>query len=184
MGRWEINGNLQNVNNYEIFESALIKTFDLYVQFFGTEIMSRFDLYVDNVYTGGGNDSNTGHTPIITPVLGKFLIIKLGILDFSNYACTIYQFAHELCHYVFYSLSGLDKKQADDKEESICCAMSLFAISQLCPERLSEYENYTSNHEYYGYSAGYGVIQDFEYNGEPLSQEIIKLSSGYARSLV
>ena len=71
---------------------------------FGKEIMDKHPLLIDNATCG------SGYTPIITPVLGRYLIIKLNIKDFSNRERIIFQVSHELCHYVFYSYLGLKKR--------------------------------------------------------------------------
>lgn len=110
---FEINGNLGNIINYQNFENIICKVRNRFIELFGEEIMSRIPVYVDNA-----TDIMSGHTPIITPILGKYLCIKLNIGNFLDSQRIVFQYAHELCHYVFYSIKGLDKPFADEYEES------------------------------------------------------------------
>lgn len=49
----------------------------------------------------------SGYTPITIPVLSRLVIIKLGIDNFLDVEKIIYQFSHELCHFIYYCLYGL-----------------------------------------------------------------------------
>lgn len=101
MRNYEINGNLVGESTLDLakFIRAVCKVMDLYVEEFGEKLMNS----IDNATKG------SGHTPIITPVLGKYLIIKLDIENGFQESVIAYQFSHELMHYVFYAIKGLIK---------------------------------------------------------------------------
>ena len=58
---FEINGNLGNILNYDIFKETICKVRNRFVNLFGEEIMSRIPLLVDNA------TEMSGYTPIISP---------------------------------------------------------------------------------------------------------------------
>jgi len=161
-GTWEISGNLKDINGYTLFSQNIACVFHKFIDCFGVDVMTRIDLYVDNAI------SMTGHTPIVTPILKKYLIIKLGVDDFSNSEKTVFQFAHELCHYVFYSLKGFDKEKSTDREESVCAAMSLVFIKTMFPNNLDAWKHCLLNSENKGYRLGVKVASDVNF-------EIMKL---------
>ena len=101
---WEINGNLYGecgLKNVQDFEEVIIKVKNLYDRIFGKDAMNEYDLYIDNA------TENSGYVPIITIILSKYIIIKLGIYENDSKGKIALQFAHELTHYVFYSYFGL-----------------------------------------------------------------------------
>ena len=163
---FEINGNLCNILNYDNFQVTICKVRDRFVNLFGEEIMSRVPLLVDNATQMSGN------TPITTPVLGKFLCIKLGIINFLWTEKIIFQFSHELCHYIFYSLQGLNKPFADEKEESICTAMSLCILKDFY-EDIQIHIDYVKGLEYAGYRNGAAIAEKVNYNSSLLSSIIL-----------
>lgn len=75
---FEINGNLENILNYQNFERTICHVYGSFLKLFGDEIMFKIPLYVDNA------TEMSGHTPIITPILGKYLCIKLGVKSFAD----------------------------------------------------------------------------------------------------
>lgn len=139
---WEINGNLSEEGyglvNYGTFQLGIICVIELFLKTFGVNQMKQIDLYIDNA------TDNSGYTPIITPVLKKYLIIKLGISKESDLATIVYQFAHELTHYIFYTYYGFNKPRATELEETVCTATSLIAIKNICPDDFDRYCQHVS----------------------------------------
>lgn len=166
---FEINGNLASIVNYQNFERTITHVYVSFLKLFGDEIMFKIPLYVDNA------TEMTGHTPIITRILGKYLCIKLGIKNFADTKEIIFQFAHELCHYVFYSLLGLDKILADEEEESICTAMSLCILREYY-EDIQEYIDCVVGLENVGYRKGVSVAESINYKSSNLAHQILNKS--------
>ena len=129
--------------------------------------MTRIPLLVDNA------TEMSGYTPIITPVLGQYLCIKLGIKNFLNTENIVFQFAHELCHYVFYSLQGLDKSFADNLEESMCTAMSLCILKDFY-SNIQSHIDYVKGLENLGYKNGVAIAESVNYESSELSLIILK----------
>lgn len=167
---FEISGNLSKILNYDNFEKTICIVRNRFINLFGEEIMSRIPLLVDNATQMSGN------TPITTPVLGKFLCIKLGIIDFLWTGKIIFQISHELCHYVFYSLQGLNKPFAGEKEESICTAMSL-CILKYFYEDIQIYIDYVKGLENVGYRNGAALAEEVNYDSSLLSSIILSKTS-------
>ena len=101
---YEINGNLSELKYYRVFQFTVSNVVGKFIDIFGSDLLNKQKFYVDNCYDNG--TANCGYTPIITPILKEYLIIKLGIDDFRNVKKIIFQFAHELTHYVFFCLKG------------------------------------------------------------------------------
>lgn len=170
---YEINGNLTEVEKYRVFSYAVATVMGEFNQIFGQEIMTKYPLYVDNC--NNIENSNCGYTPIITPVLKQILIIKLGINDFGNIAMIIYQLAHELCHYVFYSIHGITRAKANEEEEIICTAMSLIILKKLC--EVSVFESYCKHVKALTvpyYRNGYYLAEELEFKTEGIVEKIFK----------
>ena len=132
-------------DNYKNFEHVILKVRDYYVSYLGKNLMNSIELYIDNA------TNNTGHTPTIIPVLGKYLIIKLRITKKCSEAKIAYQFAHELMHFVFFAKYGINKNLANTLEEAICSAAALIVLRDLYPVAFERYNDYTqslSNPEY------------------------------------
>lgn len=144
---FEINGNLKDKDaglaGYNIFEQCVLKVKNIYDELFGKKILQRYPLYIDNA------TADSGYTPVTTPVLKKFIIIKLGIKPEdtkSTQSRIIYQFSHELMHFVFYCFLGIDKEKAGEQEEAICTASSLILLNHLHEsDEFSAYLKYTEN---------------------------------------
>lgn len=169
---FEISANLNGengVNNFELFKSHSALVFYLFNQKFGKKRMKKFDLLLDNATKG------SGHTPIITPVLNKYLIIKLNIIDGNEKDKIVYQLAHELGHYIFYTYYGLEKIKASNEEEAICTAISLLAIRELVPERFDYYMDYVSKLDDPRYKYGPKLLRNLNYNWTRLEKEITYL---------
>ena len=165
----EINGNLDGkdgLSNYNEFSNVINKVLEFYSSYFDANIMSAIDLYIDNA------TENSGYTPITTPILWKYLIIKLGIDEFSRAEKIAFQFAHELMHYVYYSKYGLKKQKAGEKEESVCTAASLIILHDLYPESFNEYNNYVKSLSDEGYRKGVEVAKSVDYKLDNLEKLI------------
>ena len=100
------------------------------------------------------------------------VIIKLGIDDFVNDEKIIFQFSHELCHFIYFCLYGIDKELADEKEEAICTAMSLCCLKYYGKE-LEQYTNYVQFLEREGYKNGFKEAQAVGFDVLKLSHKII-----------
>ena len=166
---FEVNGNLEDEKDFNIFLDNIMKTWKVFVKTFGSDIMLKIDLYVDNA------TEKSGYTPITTVILKKYIIIKLGIKDFSNIEQVIYQFSHELCHYVFYSIKGLNKPKADINEENICSAMSLILINTLCPDKIDKWLKYVNNLTNENYKNGGKIAMSCNWDINVLKSKIYKL---------
>lgn len=165
MEKFEINGNLSGdggLEDYEIFESTICIIRTYYINLFGDEFMSTIDLYVDNA------TQNSGYTPVITPILGKYLIIKLGVSDGDARGKIAYQFAHELMHYAFYVKYGLDKQPADVREESICSAASLIVLHDLFLQDFDGYKVHVKTLENIAYRGGAEIAESVDYDFKKL----------------
>ena len=169
MKNFEWNGYLDEIPNYKIFIDCIFKTRDIFIETFGISIMSKVELFLDNA------TQDSGYTPTITPIFNKYLIIKLGISDFSKNELIVYQFSHELCHYVFYSLAGLDKEAADSEEENICSAMSLIVLNLLFPENIGFWISYVSNLDNSNYNKGVKIANECNFDINYLTEKIMKV---------
>ncbi|MFV0239156.1 MAG: hypothetical protein ACK5H4_03825 [Lacrimispora sphenoides] len=174
MQHYEINGNLEGEKylDYNLFSKVIRQVRDYYVQEFGEELMNSIDLLIDNATEG------SGHTPIITPVLGKYLIIKLEIKKDFLASRIVYQFSHELMHYVFFAIKGINKERAGIEEESICSAASLIMINELYPEDFSFNYEHVKNLRDEGYKKGAEVAESVEFDFKKL-KELVYAKTGY-----
>lgn len=175
MRYWEINGNLDDTQsglvNYSQFEHAICRVKSFFDNVFGVDRLNSIGLFVDNA------TANSGHTPITTTILGKYVVIKLRIAPDDKESKVAYQFAHELTHFVFRTYLGINKPHANEQEETICSAAALMTIKQLYPLDFGLYDKYirglsnTSyrNGAYLAESIGYdfqrlkGLIEEFHY---------------------
>lgn len=174
MRYWEINGNLSNpktgIANYQIFSQIISDVKNYFDMIFGIEQMNKILFYVDNA------TANSGHTPIVTPVLGKLAIIKLGIAPGDWEPKIAFQFAHELTHVVFYTYLGMDKPKANDEEEMICTAASLIIIKQMYPEQYVYFENDVKANSYVGYRNGVAFAEKISYDMKQIRSAIENFS--------
>lgn len=173
MKKWEFSGNLDSENgikNYELFMATVIEVLQRFYNVFSPETMHKYPFLIDNALSG------SGHTPIITPTLGEFLIIKLKIDDGVEKSKIIFQVAHELTHLVFFSIVGLDKEKARDDEESICTAVSLCLMSTMAPNDLQAYKEHVSKHEYDGYRKGLDVAEEHGFSFISIKNTILNYS--------
>lgn len=162
MKYWEINGNLDDelsgIANYRIFQNAVCATKLYFDRVFGSDFMNQIPFYVDNA------TADSGYTPISTPVLGKLVIIKLGIKADDGEAKVAYQFAHELTHVVFRAYFGIGKPRATEDEEAICTASSLIIIKKLYPNHFEAFERSAMSHSYVGYQKGVPLAKALAYD--------------------
>lgn len=175
MKHWEISGNLDDAQdglaNYPQFQQAICRVKKLFDDIFGAEKLNSIDLFVDNATAG------SGYTPITTTILGKFVVIKLGVAPDDKERKVAYQFAHELTHFVFRTYLGINKPPANAWEETICSAAALTAIKQLYPSDFNLYDGHVRglsniayrNRAYLAESIGYDfqrlkrIIEEFHY---------------------
>lgn len=169
MKTFEVNGNLEDEKDFDIFYDSIIRTWNVFNETFGTNVMSKIDLYVDNA------TEKSGYTPITTVILKKYIIIKLGIKNFANVEQTIYQFAHELCHFVLHSITNLNKPRADAKEENICSAMSLILIKMLCPDAIDSWVEYVDNLTNENYNQGGKIARECNFDINLLKEKVYNL---------
>lgn len=141
--KFEISGALFDKNdgleNIEEIRKVVVEVYSLFNIKFDEKYLNSVKVFVDN------STQNSGHTPLIAPVLNEILIIRLGLTSNSSKGQVIFQFAHELTHALFYSIYGFDKPKALEKEENICTAVSLMVIEDLCPEELAFFLLYVKN---------------------------------------
>ncbi len=174
MRHYEINGNLEGEKylDYNLFSKVIRQVRDYYVQVFGEELMNSIDLLIDNATKG------SGYAPIITPVLGKYLIIKLEIKMNFSASRIVYQFSHELMHYVFFAIKGINKERAGIEEESICSAASLIMIKELYPEDFPLNCLHVKNLSDEGYRKGAEVAESVDFDFQKL-KELVYTKTGY-----
>lgn len=167
----EISGNLDNddgIKNYNKYHKTVNEVMNLFQEVFGTQTMYKYPLLIDNALSG------SGYVPIITPILGKYLIIKTGIEDGNYQGQIIFQLSHELTHLVFYSHLGLQKEKVDNPEESLCTAASLCALKLLCLENLSCQINHLKKSTNVGYKKGIQIAKDHCFSLMILKDTILK----------
>lgn len=176
MRHWEISGNLDNpqdgLTNYLQFQQTICQVKHLFDNIFGTDTLDKIDLLVDNA-TGG-----SGYAPITTPVLGKYVIIKLNITSSDSNSKIAFQFSHELTHFVFHSYWGLNRPRANDQEETICTAASLITLKLLYPEAFDSYVKYVRKLSNTAYREGAELAASIDYDFTKLKAIICRLRSG------
>lgn len=163
--RFEINANLYEYRDIEYFEETILKVRAKFQELFGEEVLDRIPLYVDNSTKGGG------YTPITDVVLHSYVSIKLGISDFRDEEWIAYQFAHEMCHFTYRCLIGIDKKNAEEYEESICSAMSLCILSGCRDFR--GWCKHVKKLKNESYRKGYDIALECDFNPTKLRDKIL-----------
>lgn len=168
MRHFEINGNLENEINldFELFCSTVSKIRNYYIIEFGQELMDSIDLYVDNATSG------TGYAPVATPILGKYVIIKLNIGYKDTGSKIAFQFSHELMHYVFFAKKGIGKAKADEGEEAICTAASLIIIKEFFSIEFNLFNTHVKGLLNKGYQRGAEIAESVNYNFQNLQKLI------------
>lgn len=162
----QINGNLDVIPNFQNFQNLVLQVYFKFVNLFGINVMTKIPLFVDNATAG------SGYTPIITPIFKQYLCIKLNINNFLDNQMIIYQLAHELCHYVFYSIKGIDKTFADDREETICSAMSLCILKGFYDD-IQRHIDHVKGLENFAYRDGAALAESVNYDSNKLRLIII-----------
>lgn len=123
------------------------------------KLQNSYPIFLDNA---DGNFS--GHAPIIIPMFGKVLLIKLRLNELKNIGRIYYQYAHEFTHAMFYCELGIDKKFADSEEEAICTAASLLFVNKYCPSQLEDCKKDALQCELY--RGGVPLADEMEYDFE------------------
>ena len=170
--RFEINGNLYDYKYIEVFEQTICAVRTRFQELFGEEILNRIPLYVDNSIKGGG------YTPVTDVVLHNYICIKLGVVDFSDTEWITYQFAHEMCHFTYRCLIGIDKKHAEEYEESMCTAMSLCFLSG-CGRNFRRWCNHVRKLKNEGYRKGYDIALKCDFDPVKLRDKILAELDAY-----
>lgn len=162
MARLQINGDLASQNtgisNYAMLEKTIEKVILCYREYLGYEPIKDIDLYIDNA------TQDSGYTPIITSVLDKILVIKLGIDENASEGKIIFQFAHEFMHYIFYTWNGLNRIVNAEREEPMCVAASLIILYHLCFDEFAIYNEYVKSLKDRNYQKGAEVAQAIGYD--------------------
>ena len=171
---FEISYELRNLNNYENLKKVIIEVRAKFQELFGKETLERIPLYVDNSTAGGG------HTPMASVILQKYIAIKLNIADFNRTEQITYQFAHEMTHFAYRCLIGINKKSATVYEESICSAMSLCFLYGNC-RNFQSWCDHVRKLENEGYRKGYDVALACGFSPEKLRDKILAELNDYRR---
>lgn len=172
---WEIIGNLGDdtygIKNYSNFCNVVFFIKSVFDELFGIEFMNLIDLFVDNA------TSDSGFTPSATPVLNKYVIIKLNISLESDPPQIAYQFAHELTHFVFYVNHGISKPLASDHEETFCSAASLIIIRNFFPLSFNHFNCHVKTLENIAYRKGANLASSLNYDLGNMKDYILKIHS-------
>lgn len=174
MKKFEISGSLTEIENFDIFRQTLRDVRNRFITLFGASILDRLPLCVDNCTAGGG------YTPTTSVVLDAIVCIKLKIEDFSRREQITYQFAHEMTHFVYKCLIGIDKKPANEYEESICSAMSLCFLYGNC-KNFEAWCDHVKGLKNDGYRKGYGVAYDCSFDPAKLRDKIFDEIDDYRK---
>lgn len=166
MRHFEINGNLDTDVDDNLFCGVVCNIMDFFISVFGDDLMSSIDLFVDNATSG------SGYTPITIPILKKYVMIKLHIEKNSTPYVIAFQFSHELMHYVFYASKGIDKKIADEREESICTAVSLIVLKEFYPDGFEIQNKHVKTLQNEGYRRGADLAADVNYDMQQIKNMI------------
>lgn len=161
MWQFEINGNLSGsggLKNYELFQKTILEVNSYFLQRLSHKFPDGVDLYIDNA------TCDSGYTPITTPVLKRYIIIKLCVSPDDPSSKIAFQFSHEMMHYVFYTKYGLNREIAGDREESICTAASLIYLHDTDPSGFVLQNNHVKTLEYAGYRNGASLAEQVGYD--------------------
>lgn len=174
MKKFEISSNLEDCENIDVFKRSVNETRDRFLQLFGAGVLDRLPLFVDNSTQSGG------YTPMTFVAMDSFVFIKLCIADFTKREQTIYQCAHEMTHFVYRCLIGLNKKRANVYEESMCSAMSLCFLYGNCVnfEKWCEHVKGLKNE---GYRKGYDVAQKVAFDPFRLRDKLLAEVAEYKK---
>lgn len=171
---YQISGDLGDIKNYKVFEISIAQVITIFNNVFGKELMERYPLFIDNCWDDG-NGANCGYSPHIKPLFDKVMFIRLGIDDFGNSVKTVYQFSHELCHFVFYSHYGINRSNLESNEESVCSAMSLVIIKMLFDDAtFLSHLDYVKKLLNDDYRLGAKVAEEISFDIHKLKEMIVK----------
>lgn len=172
--KFEINSELSCYEHYENFKKTIHEVRTKFQELFGVDALYKIPLYIDN------STSGSGYTPLTGVILRKYVTIKLKIDDFSDTEKIIYQFAHEMCHFTYRCIIGINKKQANIYEESICSAMSLCFLNGKC-RNFESWCKHVRNLKHEGYRKGYDVALACDFNPEKLRNKILSELNDYRK---
>lgn len=172
--KFEINENLYDYDYFDVFEDTILEVRAEFQELFGEEVLNRLPLYVDNSLKG------SGYTPGIDVVLHSYMNIKLHIDKFWDTELIIYQFAHEMLHFTYRCLIGIDKKHADVYEESMCSAMALCFLNGNC-RNFRRWCKHVQKLKNEGYRKGYDVAKECNFDSVRLRNKILSELDDYRR---
>jgi len=158
----EFSGMLREYDNYNNFKETIISINKRFREIFGDEL-------IDNALEG------SGYTPTCVVILDKYILIKLHIKDFSDTTRIIYQYSHELTHYIFRALNGLEDKERLVEEEHLASAMSLVMLKEFNDPNFESYSRYVENLEEEKYRKGIDVARSIEFDVYELKKLIFNL---------
>ena len=165
----EFSGKLRDIDNYDIFFNTIVSINKRFREVFGDDIVDKYDLFIDNATSG------SGHTPVCVPILKKYILIKLHVSDFSDKDIIIYQYSHELLHYISYAINGLLYKDHLDEEEQLASACSLIMLKEYNSKRFDYFCSYVSNLEDKNYKQGTKLAEKLNFDIYKLKDILYKL---------
>lgn len=162
-----INNYLENgaypIANFERYREVVTFVCETFARIFGTEIMTKYPIYIDNATRHGG----AIHT--IKPLFNKVIIIKTGISDGHAFAIdTAFQMAYNLTYYVFYSKFGMTQVPPREYTD-YCIAMAITFVWASGDEILSDYERRAIDK----YPQGVELARNNDYDIVKLSELIL-----------
>ena len=165
----EFSGMLREYDNYNNFKKTIIAINKRFREIFGDELIDKYDIFIDNALTG------SGYTPTCVVILDKYILIKLHIEDFSDTTRIRYQYSHELTHYIFRALNGLEDKKRLVEEEHLASAMSLVMLKEFNDPNFESYSRYVENLEEEKYRKGIDVARSIDFDVYELKKLIFNL---------
>ena len=160
IGIWEKDESLRHGGTFnEILEIVSLR----FEEVFGHEVMSKIKLHIEN-------DISAEKPRIIPKVQKESIIIRLCLKNFNKRDQIAFQFSHELCHYVFYSLKGLEEytglNEKERAREIMCTAMSLIIMKELFPREFDSWKQYVESlpEDYYRDGAEFAENINYDIN--------------------
>lgn len=144
---------IPNFENYTMLLEAILK---FYVDGFGYDTMSKYDIFIDN------GISFTGNKPNAMPVFNKIMFIKTTVTDGDDVTDILFQFAHVFAKYVFYSKLGIENVGHEKTQWQLCIAVALCVLNQFSPDSMTLYEN--NFYEFDAYQEAVELGQSIDYD--------------------
>lgn len=152
------------ITNFDSYYKVVAMTCESFIMLFGTEIMTKYPIYIDNATRHGGAQ----HT--IKPLFNKVITIKTGISDGDAFAIdTAFQIAYNLTYYVFYSRFGMTKVPPKEYTD-YCIAMAITFVWMSGDDILSDYERRAIDK----YPKGVELARNNDYDIVKLSKLILE----------